>query len=238
MKAQLQTLLVFSLLFCLGKANAQRLQFSIDNGVSIPLGLYGHPDFYFQGGEAAGVGYNGQVELSYHIFSQLGISALLGLQTNPYRTSQIQSFYRDKTEGMLIEFDQRGYLVRYAAIGPRIKLRGHGFFFAGTIAIGRAQIQENFIRIDFENRISKTDAFMSSVVESSGAIMAVKGLIAKELNENMAIGISVNHIRGAFAEVKSYFFYRDNNELEQNIVYDKVQPSSINLALSFHYRFE
>ena len=236
MTTRMLTLICLAVWVMYAPLKGQRLYISIDNGVSIPIGMYKHPDFYFQGGEAAGIGYNGQIEATYKVFEQFGISAIGGIQTNPYRIDEIRRYYEDISDGMLINFAQRGYQVQYGAIGPQIKIKTKKFHIGGTVGIGQALIEDNFIKIDFKNSISDRDAFMSNVFQSKGSIMIVKGFLLKPLNPNLALGLSVSHIRGAFTEVKSYFFFREDQELEKVTITDKVQPSAINLSMSFLFK--
>ena len=214
----------------------QRLEFFVENGISIPLGNYANPDIYFEGGDGAGPGYTGQVGVNCYFDRYFGISVLGAIQSNPYATRKIKSLYHGLSEGRFRSIDLQGYLLTYGMIGPNIRFRQGMISSSFTPMVGYGYLDDNFVRFRIRNQVSENDIFLSRVSKNLGYTMGLKGTLGINLHEDLHIGVSVSYFRSAFNEMKKYLYYRDQQELENKTVIEKIEPQTINILFRLGLR--
>ena len=153
----------------------QRLEFFVENGVSIPLSNFANPDIYFEGGDGAGPGYTGQVGFNYYFDRYFGMTVMGAIQSNPYSTGKIRALYHDLSEGRFRSIDLQGYLLTYGMIGPNIRFRQGALSYSFTPMVGYGYLDDNFVRFRIRNQVSENDIFVSRVAKNLGYTMGVKG---------------------------------------------------------------
>ena len=215
---------------------AQRLQFFVENGISIPLGNFADPDIYFEGGDGAGPGYTGQAGLNYYFDQYFGVTLIGAIQSNPYATRKIRALYHQLSEGRFRSIDLQGYLLTYGMMGPNIRFRQGALSCSFTPMVGYGYLDDNFVRFRIRNQVSENDIFVSRVAKNLGYTMGVKGTLGINLHEDLHIGFSINYFRSAFNEMKKYLYFRDQRELENKTVIEKIEPQTINVLFRLGLR--
>ncbi len=221
---------------CFEEVQAQRLEFFVENGVSMPIGNFSNPDIYYEGGDGASPGYIGQAGINYYFDRYFGLSVLATIQSNPYSKREIRNLYQGLSDGRFKSIDFQGYLLMYGMIGPNLRFKQDVFSFSFTPSVGYGYLDDNFVRFKIRNQVSENDVFVSRVDKNLGYTMGLKGSVKFNVNQYLHLGLSISYFRSAFNELKTYLYYRDSHQLESRNVIEKIEPQTINFLFRIGLR--